>query len=262
MNIQIISDIHTETRSDQGRKILQRICGVKNVDALIVAGDLGTIKSLRYAFSILCNEQENVVYVPGNHEYWSSSPDQTHDLLQEMCDKYQNLHWLNNSSVTIKGQTFLGGTLWFPKNAQTVGNAITYTVGGIYKWADFSEIKGFEPWIWEQFQTTSNYIANNVKENDIIVTHHIPFEQSVAPRWKKDSFNCYFFADMSYKLKDCNPAKLIIHGHGHDKFDYMIGCSDISDQLTRVVAHPLGYIKEHERQLKLDKNCDIKVIKI
>lgn len=262
MNIQIISDIHTECQSDQGRKLLQKICSTMNIDALVVAGDLGTIKSLRYAFSILCNEKENVVYVPGNHEFWRSSPTQTHDLLQEMCDKYPNLHWLNNSSVTIKGQKFLGNTLWFPKNTQTVGNAITYNFNSITRWSDFSEIKDFEPWIWDQFEATANYIVDNVTEDDIVVTHHLPFPECIAPQWKNDPYNCYFLADMSHKMKLALSPKMWILGHTHTGMDFKKNYSDISNQDTRVICNPVGYIKEHERKLKLDKNCDIMLVKV
>jgi calcineurin-like phosphoesterase family protein len=51
--------------------------------------------------------------------------------------------------------------------------------------------------------------------------------------------NCCFSNDLEEEiLLMHNPPKLWIHGHTHDRFDYMIG-------ETRVICYPRGYSGEH-----------------
>ena len=48
--------------------------------------------------------------------------------------------------------------------------------------------------------------------------------------------NAFFICDMAPQVREYQP-KLWIHGHSHDRCDYLLGA-------TRVVANPLGYPNE------------------
>jgi hypothetical protein len=75
-------------------------------------------------------------------------------------------------------------------------------------------------------------------EADVIVSHHTPSLQSVHKRFRHSDCNSSFSNNMDEEiLKMKKPPKMWIHGHTHDRFDYMIG-------ETRVICHPRGYKNE------------------
>lgn len=75
---------------------------------------------------------------------------------------------------------------------------------------------------------------------DIIVTHHAPSYLSVAEMYKGDAMNCGFATELYNDIVNMSkPPKLWIHGHMHNRSDYMIGD-------TRVIAWPRGYPSENE----------------
>jgi predicted phosphodiesterase len=75
---------------------------------------------------------------------------------------------------------------------------------------------------------------------DVIVTHHSPSFLSVAERFKGNAMNCGFATELYNDITSMSkPPKLWIHGHMHNRSDYMIGD-------TRVIAWPRGYPNENE----------------
>lgn len=83
-------------------------------DIFILAGDINigdkAIESVLRISRALPNT--NIIFVAGNHEFYHNH----HELL---LNKYRNalahnerVHFLENESITIKGVTFLGCTLW------------------------------------------------------------------------------------------------------------------------------------------------------
>lgn len=75
---------------------------------------------------------------------------------------------------------------------------------------------------------------------DIIVTHHAPSYLSVAEKFKGNAMNCGFATELYNDIVNMSkPPKLWIHGHMHNRSDYMIGN-------TRVIAWPRGYPNENE----------------
>lgn len=241
MKISIVSDIHTECFFDEGvfKKLEERS---KEIDALIVAGDLSNGKHLGPSLKRLVDNFENVVYVTGNHEYWHTTIEKLEETICNFASKHTNLHYLNNSSATIKGQRFLGTTLWFPDTLKARLNKTGYTEDFFgrkkYTWSDFENIKGFDNWIWGKFEEQSNFIKDNVKKEDIVVTHYLPFPESIHQKYLNDSCNCFFLSDLTDKLRKIKSLpKLFIHGHTHESFDYMI-------EDSRIICNPVGYIGE------------------
>lgn len=75
---------------------------------------------------------------------------------------------------------------------------------------------------------------------DIIVTHHSPSYLSVSEKFKGNEMNCGFATELYNDIVNMKkPPKLWIHGHMHNRSDYMIGN-------TRVIAWPRGYPNENE----------------
>ncbi|NDB84196.1 MAG: hypothetical protein EB127_15990 [Alphaproteobacteria bacterium] len=69
----------------------------------------------------------------------------------------------------------------------------------------------------------------------VVVGHHAPSFSSVGVAYQNDTLmNGNFFTDLTEFIMDRPQIKLWIHGHMHNKSDYMI-------QSTRVVCNPRGY---------------------
>ena len=66
------------------------------------------------AFGWFCARFRHVVFVPGNHEYYRTSPAEADALLAACAEALPNLHVLNPGLAVIDGTRFVGGTMWFP----------------------------------------------------------------------------------------------------------------------------------------------------
>ena len=74
---------------------------------------------------------------------------------------------------------------------------------------------------------------------DVIVSHHAPSYQSVSEKFKNSGLNYCLATELFNDIVNMSkPPKLWIHGHMHNRSDYMIGD-------TRVICHPRGYPGEN-----------------
>jgi len=132
----------------------------------------------------------------------------------------------------VNGIKIAGATLWtdLSKNIDWV----MYVNGLI----DCRYIKGVtQQLMMETHEAHKHFLFNS--EADIIVSHHTPSLQSVHQRYSGSPFNSSFSNNLDEQILAMKkPPKLWIHGHTHDRFDYMIG-------ETRVICHPRGYRGEH-----------------
>ena len=224
MIIQVFSDIHTEFHHDWGREFVAKL-DPTGVDVLAVAGDLGTRLCLPGVLDGLCRKYPHVVYVTGNHEYYHITWQVVDGLLDKVRTKHPNFHRLRDSAVTIDGQRFVGGTLWFSEDPV----ASTHR----QKMNDFSVIKDFEPGVYHRNRRAQAFLRKTVEPGDVVVTHHIPSRRLITPRWRNSPLNPFFVCDMTDLIERAQP-KLWIYGHTHDSLVDQIG-------ETLMVCNPLGY---------------------
>lgn len=170
-----------------------------------------------------------VLHPPGNHDFygkwWHGDPGRDFQY------------------GTVCGLRIASATLWtdFNRNDPLTVDAVRNYLN------DFRAIRGF---------TTDVCYAAHIEQRrllvaaiqgpgvDVAVTHHGISQQSVHPRYKTRGTtqfmeNFGFVSDMD-DIVMASGAKLWVHGHVHDPFDYMIG-------ETRVVVNPCGYPGEHQR---------------
>ena len=148
--------------------------------------------------------------------------------LQKISKRCDNFHWLDNSSVKIDGQRFIGATMWVPDGP------------GNWAWeghmTDFKVIEGLKKWVYKENDQSQMYFTNNIQEGDVVVTHHLPCTLSIAEQFKTSELNRFFVCDMSGVILDKKPA-LWFHGHTHESCDYVVGD-------TRIICNPYGYENE------------------
>ena len=226
MRIRVLSDLHLEFHADDGREFCKSQAD-DGYDVMVLAGDINIqrhLNDMMHYFRDAAGDRP-VVYVPGNHEYYGSTPTSTADTLREVARKDPLLHVLQEEGITIKGRRFLGTTLWFPHS------------GGFEQGDDFLNdfhvIRGFRPWIRNKGGMGAQFLHDNVSKGDVVVTHHMPHPMSVHPRYKGDPFNRFFLHDVSHVVEG-REAALWIHGHTHESFDYTV-------KGTHVVCNPMGY---------------------
>ena len=226
MNIKLVSDLHLDFHRDGGRGLIRSL-DASGVDVLVVAGDLAEAHSPvhRMGLEMLCARFQHIVYVAGNHEYYGRTPNDVVQRRARLSSDLPRLHWLDNSAVTIDGVRFVGTTLWFPDRPNNRRYAPYLS--------DFSMIEDFVPWVYEQHVAAREYLSATLRSDDVLVTHHLPAEASVHPRFANSTLNRFFLGDISDILQERQP-QLVVHGHTHETCDYKLG-------RTRVVCNPFGY---------------------
>jgi len=227
MKVGLISDLHFEFQRDSGRSLVNHILP-DGCDVLVVAGDLTVGAELVPALKMLCEQYREVVYVPGNHEYYRMTRGELRKRLHTFAGRHKNFHWLDNSSVVLGGHRFLGGTMWFRHDPVALKDEM---------W-DFRLIPELESWVYQDNAATLTFFQKEVQEGDIVVTHHLPSPRSTPEQYKEFKINPFFVCNMEELILAKKPA-IWMHGHTHGSFDYRLGD-------TRVLCNPFGYARKEE----------------
>lgn len=228
MKVQVFSDVHVEFHCDGGESFVKDVID-RSVDVVVIAGDLADAACLEAAVKRVCEAAKEVVFVPGNHEFYGASFSEVFEVLRGLERRFKNFTCLDRQVKVFGKQRFVGATLWFPASefAERFKDRLN----------DFYQIEDFDPRVYSECASSINWLAVNVKQDDVVVTHHLPSKRSVASPYKTSALNCFFLCDVEDIIKNRKP-KFWIHGHTHSSCDYMIG-------RTRVLCNPFGYRGEN-----------------
>lgn len=182
----------------------------------LCAGDIHPNALMRDYFYSLFNGK--IFGVKGNHDYYGHSfRDATYDF---------------PGVQVVDGLKIAGATLWTDIRPDRWYDFREYMM-------DYRNIKGMNYDRYMKAHRTHHDFLFNA-DADIWVIHHLPSYQSVHEDYRNSNGNDFFATELSHKILDMKkPPKLIVHGHTHRKFDYMIGN-------TRVICNPRGYPGESE----------------
>jgi predicted phosphodiesterase len=215
----------------------QDFSGLKDTK-LVLAGDIFSLRpfatdALKADLELLLEAFEEVVYVPGNHEYYGTSPYRADEALNQLEEEYEHKGLCilrNQHGGYADGSYILGGTMWIPK-----------VPAGTPPINDSFQIRNFSPWYYEEHERFKAFLEDSLQPGDVVITHHCPSLKSVPTRYENDPCNPWFVAPEMEKLILERKPKLWIHGHTHTSFDYMLG-------ETRVICNPLGYRGEGQSE--------------
>jgi predicted phosphodiesterase len=228
MRLQLLSDVHVEFHADAGVDFVRSL-DPDGVDVLVLAGDIAVGPGIVPALRLFCERYEHstVVYVHGNHEYYGTNREAVVGFTHEAARANRNLIWLDSELAVIDGQRFIGGPLWFERRieAERFKRAM----------ADFQEISGFESWVYDEHARMKALLTDELREGDVVVTHHLPTYRSVAPRFSSSPLNAFFVSDVEDLIEERRP-RLWMHGHTHASVDARVGA-------TRVLCNPFGYVQ-------------------
>ena len=241
MKIQYASDLHLEMMPN--RRYMQNNPFEVVGDVLVLAGDIGylcdkTMPCPKFWEWASINYRE-VLIVPGNHEYY-----QNYDVLTDgdswSREILPNVNYHQNKVVRIDNTDFILSTLWShirPEDEYVVHQ-------GMY---DFRQImyanrrfttKDFNAEHDRCLAFIKQSVAESSAEHIVVVTHHLPTLEVVAPQHKGSLLNSAFATELGEFIADSR-IDVWIYGHSHTSIDTSIGN-------TYIVSNQLGYVSYNE----------------
>lgn len=237
-NFQIVSDLHIEYNTDEVPDPLTLI--TPSADILILAGDIGSFykySQLKTFLINLCPQFKVVIYVPGNHEYYTMKgypPQKMNQLLQrfiKMEESINNLYVLNRSSVQIDNVCIVGCTLW-SKPEVPVPKFIV-RVPGLNTRAYIQKYEGDLAYIEKMIK----YCQKRGKKL-MVVSHHCPtYSVITSPKKLKDKYISLYASNLDHLLTS-DKVHTWVAGHIHINFDL------ITDGGTHLVGNQKGKPKD------------------
>lgn len=277
--IQYISDIHFDRNPFSSYQVIPaHLKNEKNPRAriLVVAGDLGNAfcPTLKSFFEENCDNYETVIYVPGNHEYYTDpalksegfgsligSYQDTQHHLRRLEDSFSNLKVLMKNSYDLKlnGEDvkILGCTLW----SQIPDQYTEY----MNKFADYQKImfegQPLNPNITNRIHSfEKEWLERELREVQkssnppkvLVVTHHAPLvHKTCHPRYLFDQdgnedrlkWKNYAFSSNLSQLMG-GPLVAWIFGHTHYRvcFQHHSG--------TVIAQNHLGFVKSPYQSIR------------
>jgi Icc-related predicted phosphoesterase len=226
MRVQLLSDVHVEFHADQGADFVRSL-EPAGVDVLVLAGDIAVGPGIVGALGLFCERYRDatVLYVHGNHEFYGTDRESVVGFTRAAVAAHENLVWLDSETAEIGGQRFVGGPLWFERRLEAARFKRSM--------ADFGQITRFESWVYDENRRMKQLLAAELREADVVVTHHLPTQRSVSPRFLSSPLNAFFVCDVEELIEERRP-RLWMHGHTHVSVDTRIGP-------TRILCNPFGY---------------------
>ena len=213
MKIQYMSDLHMEF-AENSRYIKHNEFPVTG-DVLVLAGDTfylnNTVAPLSKFWKWASANYRQVLIVPGNHEYYQFCDVMERGLQWKWMIK-DNVGIYQNQVVRIDNTDFVLSTLWSNIPAQD------------------------EYFVWKGLNDKS--VVESTAEKIIVVTHHLPTRQVVAPQHLDSLINSAFATELGDFIANSR-INVWIYGHSHTNIDATIG-------KTRIVSNQLGYVFQDE----------------
>lgn len=262
MKIQLISDIHLEYYDEY-----PGLTNFVNPSAtvLVLAGDICYYKHpyfLRF-FREASLSFKYVVYVPGNHEYYTKSLidlefktfDAIDNEIRDMLKPFSNVKMLQKQTFVLNNVKFLGTTLWYdtPPTDNRLKN-VMYTQHEnfvLYKNTLMPDPKQIYDINRSQYSWLSNELKFCKNYFTIVITHYLPSPKCVATFFEKSPDNYLFYSNCDDLLKK---SDIWMYGHTHIGKKMNVG-------KCFVISNPCGSYQEQQKYkcYQYDKECIIDV---
>lgn len=251
MKIQYASDLHIEFQAN--RAWLFRLGLQPVVDILVLAGDVAYLGDRQLMhneyFDWLADNYEQVLIVPGNHEYYRGF--ELRDTLTDFEYKVRdNVRYLNNKSIVISDTELFFTTLWSKvPNAYIadIQNGMMDTQLICYKNArlfarEYNELYNIcAGWLKDAVESSS-------ARHKVVVTHHCPTMNPAFNGHPGSRLNCGFLVDMDDFIIDHPDIGHWIFGHTHYNGNDSVAGKGLTIGKTRLLTNQLGYICNDEHK--------------
>ena len=241
MRVQYMSDLHLEFTLNQ--EYIHDFFEGETGDILLLAGDIMYLKDsifIRRRFlTELSQKYSQVLIVPGNHEFYA------YNDIKAYGDSWQielrpNIHYYYNKVVHIGDTDFILSTLWSkldPLQEKRIQQGMSdfYQIGYNGEWLTPRHYN-------EEHENCVSFIREAVEKSTadkiVVVTHHAPSLQTVAPQHQNSILRSAFASDLEDLIRNSR-IDYWVYGHSHTNIDCQVG-------QTKIVCNQLGYISSNE----------------
>lgn len=244
--IQYASDLHLEfpENADYLAQHPLQVAG----EVLVVAGDshyLGSKECTKHPFWDWASDHyEQVAVIPGNHEFYGGFDlDGMHEGWRLRIRSNVAYHY--NDTLTFGDTELILSPMWSTINIEMA----LHTQAAVN---DFRRIRCSDrllDWVrfneehFRCFHFLHNAIRRSAVAHIVVVTHHLPSFELLAPEFLGSPLNGAFVTDLHGFIK-ASPVEYWIYGHSHRNIDRMIG-------RTQCLSNQLGYVS-HGEHLSFD----------
>jgi predicted phosphodiesterase len=237
MRILPLSDLHLElTSADWDLPELPEF------DVLVMAGDLcpGMATGVEWLAERIGDR--DAVYVAGNHEFYGSRDINSTIAEARAAAVGTRVHVLSDSSVDLRGTTFIGSTLWTdyallgrPEDAMFVASELMNDFRQILD--DGHLLRPSD--VLARYIASRRFIADELTRTEgdgrkrVVVTHHGVLADQGRPGMLGRLISASYCNAMDAFVSDCG-ADLWVCGHTHVEVDKVVG-------RTRVINNGKGY---------------------
>lgn len=238
MKIITYSDLHLEFGS--GWLPSRDIDG----DLMILAGDIITFKNYEPLDRLLKSWDKPVLYVTGNHEYYTQRPidDENLNFKSWLAENHPNVMLLLDSAISIEGVNFFGGTMWTDfSDANLLAMETARQQMNDFRLIKNSDGTSFKPsdtiTLHKRFvEKLLSWLDQNIDGPRVVISHHAPVINPNTQYKNSPLMPAFNSLDMLDIIERYQPA-LWVYGHTHECDDQMLG-------RTRVISNQLGYPRQ------------------
>lgn len=228
MRIQVCSDLHIRPGDTE------EVIGQTDADVLVIAGDVLTGDPLGYLFEFLRklgSRFEQIILVPGNHEYYTRYISETEQRLSE-CD-LPNVTVLQEQSMVLNGVKFIGCTLWTGVTNSAVAELRDYEY--IYRDDGLTITRSDTLRIHNEHLEFIIEELDRSEEPCVVISHHAPSWESIDEDFRRHPMARGYATEGLLESLE-SPPHIWIHGHIHSSKRYFVGDCE-------VICNPRGYEK-------------------
>ena len=248
VKINYLSDLHLEFYKKNFD--YNKLFNFKEVgDIICLSGDIGYPEMQNYSdFIDFCSKYFKYVFViSGNHEYYSiynnnKTIQNTNELIQSICEKYSNVHFLNNKTMYIEefDLHIIGSTLWVEiDDTFDMSHSPSNDFKTIYYEYDDKKFRLNSDYVDLMYYQNVEFIEEELKKlkdtksKVLVITHHMPSYQLIHPKYIGSSINFLYTSNLDHLFKDYKIDAWIC-GHSHSP-------NKIQINNTKVLLNPIGY---------------------
>ena len=193
MIIRVYSDLHLEFGKFRVPSTV-----TEKEETLVLAGDISVGLRAKNWINMLSSRFKHIVYVFGNHEYYSNNMDEVNSRWANSVMP-DNVHILQNQSVVLDGVKFIGSTLWTDFDGENYFSMQT----AVNTMHDYQVIENYTP--ERQLELYKENKAFIIRELEtpyegpiVVVTHHLPSFSLVNERYIGKDINGAYASNMDY----------------------------------------------------------------
>lgn len=235
MKIITYSDLHLEFGS--------RFKPPENTDAdlMILAGDICLFDELGPLDRFLKVWRKPVLYVPGNHEYYTRMPmsDENKKFRLWLSERHPNAKLLLDEAVSLDSVNFFGGTMWTDFSG---ANPKAMEIAGL-NMNDFRLIRTEKGEVLKPEHTVQfhedfvdrliAWFESPLEWPRVVITHHAPVINPHTKYQGSSLMPAFNALDMVPIIKEYQPD-LWVYGHTHE-------CDRQNIGKTLIISNQLGY---------------------